>query len=87
MEFAKNIAFLYKTFLEEYLAIPTYFGVKTERERFSGAEVTFTLEAMMRDGKALQSATSHMLGQNFTKAFNVTFKDKNNQRLHPFQTS
>lgn len=87
LEFAKNIAFLYKTFLEEYLAIPTYFGVKTERERFSGAEVTFTLEAMMRDGKALQSATSHMLGQNFTKAFDVTFKDKNNQRIHPFQTS
>lgn len=86
-EFAKNLAFLYKKFLEEYLAIPTYFGAKTERERFSGAEVTFTLEAMMRDGKALQSATSHVLGQNFSKAFDITFKDKNNQRLHPFQTS
>ncbi|WP_412031567.1 proline--tRNA ligase [Metamycoplasma buccale] len=70
---------VYKNFVEAYLAIPVLSGNKTEHEKFSGADFTLTIEAMMKDGKALQSGTSHYLGQNFTKAFGITFKNKNNE--------
>lgn len=82
-----TIARIYQELLEDLLAIPSYLGVKTERERFSGALETLTLETMTKNGRALQSATSHTLGQNFTKAFNITFKDKDNNRCFPHQTS
>ena len=77
----------YAYFAEEYLAMPVVKGVKTEKERFSGAEATYTIEALMHDGKALQSGTSHYFGDGFSKAFGVEFTDKNNNLVHPFQTS
>ena len=64
---------VYTTFAEEYMAMPVIKGAKSENERFAGADDTFTIEAMMQDGKALQAGTSHYLGQNFAKAFNVKF--------------
>lgn len=70
---------LYADFVENYMAIPVIKGVKTENERFAGAINTYTIEAMMQDGKALQSGTSHNLGQNFAKAFDVTFMNKENK--------
>lgn len=78
---------IYKKFINEYLAIPVILGIKTEREKFAGAISTYTIEAMMKDGKALQSATSHYLGQNFSKMFDVTFKNNENEFIHVFQTS
>lgn len=77
----------YKKLLEEYLAVPVYTGKKTESERFAGAESTYTIEALMRDGKALQSGTSHNLGQNFAKAFGTQFTNENNQLEYAYQTS
>lgn len=82
-----DILKLYKNFLKDYLAIPVVDGQKTEHEKFSGAVDTFTIEAMMKDGKALQAATSHFLGQNFTKVFNVTYKNENNKLVNPYGTS
>ncbi len=70
---------LYAEFAEKYMAMPVVKGVKTANERFAGALNTYTIEAMMQDGKALQSGTSHNLGQNFAKAFDVTFANKDNQ--------
>ena len=70
---------LYADFAEKYMAMPVIQGVKTESERFAGALNTYTIEAMMQDGKALQSGTSHNLGQNFAKAFDVTFVNKENK--------
>lgn len=70
---------LYAEFARRYMAMPVVIGVKTETERFAGALNTYTIEAMMQDGKALQSGTSHNLGQNFAKAFDVTFANKDNQ--------
>lgn len=70
---------LYAEFAEKYMAMPVIKGVKTESERFAGALNTYTIEAMMQDGKALQSGTSHNLGQNFAKAFDVTFVNKENK--------
>ncbi len=70
---------LYSEFAKKYMALPVIIGVKTETERFAGALNTYTIEAMMQDGKALQSGTSHNLGQNFAKAFDVTFVNKENQ--------
>ena len=78
---------IYKNFLKEYLAIPIVEGQKTEHEKFSGAVDTYTIEAMMKDGKALQAGTSHYLGQNFTKAFNVTYKNEENKLVNPYGTS
>ncbi len=78
---------VYKTLLEDYLAIPVHTGKKTESEKFAGAESTYTIEAMMRDGKALQAGTSHNLGQNFAKAFETKFTDENNQLQYAYQTS
>ncbi len=78
---------VYKTLLEDYLAIPIHTGQKTESEKFAGAESTYTIEALMRDGKALQAGTSHNLGQNFAKAFETRFTDENNQLQYTYQTS
>ena len=70
---------LYAKFAENYMAMPVIIGVKSANERFAGALNTYTIEAMMQDGKALQSGTSHNLGQNFAKAFDVTFVNKENK--------
>ena len=70
---------LYADFAEKYMAMPVIKGVKSANERFAGAVNTYTIEAMMQDGKALQSGTSHNLGQNFAKAFDVTFVNKDNK--------
>ena len=77
----------YADFAEECLAMPVVRGEKTEKERFAGAESTYTIEALMHDGKALQSATSHYFGDGFAKAFDIQFTDKENKQVHPFQTS
>jgi prolyl-tRNA synthetase len=77
----------YQSFLEEDLAVPVLTGMKTESEKFAGAERTYCIEALMADGKALQAGTSHHLGQNFAKAFNITFQDEDRQRKHVWQTS
>lgn len=78
---------IYAQFAEEYMAMPVVRGVKTANERFAGAEDTYCIEAMMQDGKALQAGTSHFLGQNFAKAFDVTFTDKENKIEHVWATS
>ncbi len=78
---------IYADFAENILAMPVVMGKKTEKERFAGAEATYTIEALMHDGKALQSGTSHYFGNGFSKAFDVTFTDKDNKIQHPFQTS
>ena len=70
---------VYAKFAEEWMAVPVLQGVKSETERFAGALDTYTIEAMMQDGKALQSGTSHFLGQNFAKAFEVTYLNKENK--------
>lgn len=81
-EEAERMIGVYKTFAEEYMGMPVIVGHKSETERFAGAVDTYTIEALMQDGKALQSGTSHFLGQNFAKAFDVTFTDKEgNQQL------
>ena len=78
---------VYADFCENQLAIPVIKGRKTDKEKFAGAEATYTVEAMMHDGKALQSGTSHYFGDGFAKAFDITFQDRNNKPSHPFQTS
>ncbi len=77
----------YARFAEDILAMPVVKGVKTEKERFAGAEATYTIEALMHDGKALQSGTSHYFGDGFSRAFDVTYTDRENKPVHPFQTS
>lgn len=78
---------LYATFCEEILAIPMIKGKKTEKEKFAGAEETYTIEALMHDGKALQSGTSHDFGDGFAKAFNIQYTDKENKLQYVHQTS
>jgi prolyl-tRNA synthetase len=78
---------VYATFAEEYMAVPVIKGVKTESERFAGAVDTYCIEALMQDGKALQCGTSHFLGQNFAKAFDVKFSDKENKLDYVWATS
>ncbi|MHC1716663.1 MAG: proline--tRNA ligase [Candidatus Dojkabacteria bacterium] len=78
---------MYATFAREYLGIETYNGRKSDSERFAGALNTYGVEAMMQDGKALQFGTSHDLGQNFSKAFNIQFTDKDGEIKNPWQTS
>lgn len=78
---------LYERIIKEYLAIPLIKGNKTEKERFAGAEATYTLEALLQDGKALQTATSHYLGQRFSKAFNVTFTNQSGKEEYVWGTS
>ena len=78
---------VYADFAEKYMAVPVIKGVKSANERFAGALETYTIEAMMQDGKALQSGTSHFLGQNFAKAFDVKFINKNNELEYVWATS
>ena len=78
---------VYKTFQEDYLALPVITGKKTEKEKFAGAEETYTLEAMMYNGYALQNGTSHYFGNHFAKAFGIKFTDKDNTQKTPYQTS
>lgn len=77
----------YRSFFEDVFAISAYVGVKSESEKFAGADRTYTIELVMPDGKALQSATSHNLGQNFSKVFNIEFLDDQNIKQNPHQTS
>lgn len=83
----KQMLDVYAHFAEEYMAMPVIRGVKTESERFAGAEDTYCIEALMQDGKALQAGTSHFLGQNFAKAFDVKFADKDNNLDYVWATS
>jgi len=85
--FTEQMLNLYADFCENVLAMPVTRGQKTEKEKFNGAEATYTVECMMHDRKALQAGTSHYFGDGFAKAFDITFADKNNQRTNPFQTS
>ena len=78
---------VYAEFAKNALAMPVVKGQKTEKERFAGAEATYTIEALMHDGKALQSGTSHYFGDGFSRAFDVQFTDKDNKPVYPFQTS
>ena len=78
---------VYKTFFEEYLAIPVLTGRKTEKEKFAGAEYTLTIEALMQNGVSLQSGTSHYFGQKFSKAYDIKFINKNNEFEYCYQTS
>ena len=84
---ARQMQNIYADFVENYMAVPVIKGVKTASERFAGALDTYTIEAMMQDGKALQAGTSHFLGQNFGKAFNVTFVDKDGKTDYAWATS
>ena len=78
---------VYKKFFTDYLAIPAVVGQKTEKEKFAGAEYTYTVEALMYNGVSLQSGTSHYFGQKFSKPFNITFSNRNNELENPYQTS
>lgn len=78
---------IYENFTTEYLALPVVKGIKTPSERFAGAEETYTIEALMQDGKALQAGTSHFLGQNFAKAFDVKFQNQNGKLEYVWSTS
>lgn len=84
---ARKMLEVYAQFAEEYMAMPVIKGVKTASERFAGAIETYTIEAMMQDGKALQSGTSHFLGQNFAMAFDVKFTDKEGKQDYVWATS
>ncbi|MBB6463382.1 proline--tRNA ligase [Flammeovirga kamogawensis] len=83
----KQMLDVYADFAENFMGVPVVKGVKTANERFAGAVDTFCIEAMMQDGKALQAGTSHFLGQNFAKAFDVKFSDKDNKLEHVWGTS
>jgi prolyl-tRNA synthetase len=78
---------VYRTFAEEWMAVPVLVGPKSDGQKFPGAVYTLCIEAMMQDGKALQAGTSHFLGQNFAHAFDVTFQDQQGKREHPWATS
>ena len=82
-----DILELYRELAEDYLAIPVFTGLKTDSEKFAGAERTYCIEAMMGDKRALQAGTSHNLGQNFAKAFDVTFQTKDNKEEFVWATS
>ena len=83
----KQMLNLYAQFCEEVLAIPVIKGRKTDKEKFAGAEATYTIEALMHDGKALQSGTSHNFGDGFARAFNIQYTDKDNKLSYVYQTS
>lgn len=86
-EETKRILGIYEKLFKEYLAIPVITGKKTEKEKFAGAEYTLTLEALMYNGVALQSGTSHYFGDKFARAYDIKFKDRNNQDSYCYQTS
>ena len=87
MEETERMLGVYADFCEQSLAIPVIKGRKTDKEKFAGAEATYTIEAMMHDGKALQSGTSHYFGDGFARAFGIQFNDRENQLQYPHQTS
>ncbi|MBC7902539.1 MAG: proline--tRNA ligase, partial [Gemmatimonadaceae bacterium] len=87
VEEAEKMLNVYSDFVETYMALPVIKGIKTPGERFAGAEETYCIEALMQDGKALQAGTSHFLGQNFAKAFDVKFSDKENKLEYVWATS
>lgn len=87
IEEAEKMLEVYATFVEEWMAIPVLKGLKTPNERFAGAEETYCIEALMQDGKALQAGTSHFLGQNFAKAFDVKFTSKEGKLEYVWATS
>ena len=87
VEEALRMLEVYRDFVENELAIPVHAGPKSDQERFAGAETTYAIEALMRDGRALQAGTSHYLGQHFAKAFDITFQDEHGRRQHVYQTS
>ena len=87
MEETVRMLNIYADFCENVLAMPVTRGVKTDKEKFNGAEKTYTVECMMHDKKALQAGTSHYFGDGFARAFDITFADKNNGRSYPHQTS
>ena len=87
VEEARRMLDVYATFAEEYMAMPVIKGVKTPSERFPGAVDTYAIEALMQDGKALQAGTSHFLGQNFAKAFDCMFTNRNNEQEYVWATS
>jgi prolyl-tRNA synthetase len=87
VEEAEKMLGVYATFAEDFMALPVIKGVKTESERFAGAVNTYCIEALMQDGKALQAGTSHFLGQNFAKAFDVKFLNKENRQEYVWATS
>jgi prolyl-tRNA synthetase len=87
MNETKQMLGVYADFVEQYMAVPVIKGTKTPNERFAGAEDTLCIEALMQDGKALQAGTSHFLGQNFAKAFDVKFLNKQNQQEYVWGTS
>ena len=87
IEEAKRMINVYADFVQNWMAVPVIIGHKSENERFAGAEDTLTIEALMQDGKALQSGTSHFLGQNFAKAFDVTFANKEGKLDYVWATS
>ncbi|KJS04857.1 MAG: proline--tRNA ligase [Flavobacteriales bacterium BRH_c54] len=87
IEEAEKMLEVYATFAEEWMAIPVLKGLKTPNERFAGAEETYCIEALMQDGKALQAGTSHFLGQNFAKAFDVKFTSKEGKQEYVWATS
>ena len=86
-DFTRTILNIYAAFCEDVLAMPVTRGQKTEKEKFNGAESTYTIECMMHDRKALQAGTSHYFGDGFARAFGIEFPDKNNQKTNPFETS
>lgn len=87
LDFTIQILNLYADTVENFMAIPVIKGQKTEKEKFAGARATFTVEAIMKDGKALQSGTSHDFGDNFAKAFDIKYLDKNNKLTYATETS
>jgi prolyl-tRNA synthetase len=87
VEETRKMLDVYAEFVEYYMALPVMKGIKTANERFAGAVDTYCIEALMQDGKALQAGTSHFLGQNFSKAFDVKFLSKENQLEHVWATS
>ncbi len=86
-DFTEQMLNVYADFCENVLAMPVTRGQKTEKEKFNGAEATYTIECMMHDRKALQAGTSHYFGDGFAKAFDIEFTDKNNQKANPHETS
>lgn len=86
-KFSETIWFLYKKFLTESCLLPVFVGLKTPTETFAGADFTYTVETILKDGQALQTATSHYLGNNFTKAFDVEVLGPDNKHYYPFGTS
>nr|WP_299384653.1 proline--tRNA ligase [Allomuricauda sp.] len=87
LEEAEQMMHVYADFVENYMGVPVIKGIKTESERFAGAEETYCIEALMQDGKALQAGTSHFLGQNFAKAFDVKFANKEGKQEYVWATS